>query len=160
MLVVGNVAWRVEVGEATAPPGLRLGGLHVFTRQQHAHGRNRRFTEHDGKMGKHHLAWFQNCRRPGAWPRGRHVERIGSSSIEFLLRCAVDDDRSALSPEVDLPLAPAGLPLLRHVLFGICLTIHQTLLCAAVGIEVAVAATQPRLGRDLFLGNSIVYVLG
>jgi tetratricopeptide (TPR) repeat protein len=44
--------------------------------------------------------------------------------------------------------------------FGICLTIHQTLLCAAVGIEVAVAATQPRLGRDLFLGNSIVYVLG
>ena len=29
-----------------------------------------------------------------------------------------------------------------------------------MGIEVAVAATQPRLGRDLFLGNSIVYVLG
>jgi len=44
--------------------------------------------------------------------------------------------------------------------FGICLTIHQTLLVAAMGIEVAVAATQPRLGRDLFLGNSIVYVLG
>ncbi len=43
--------------------------------------------------------------------------------------------------------------------FGICATIHQTLLVAAMGIEVTVAAIQPRLGRDLCLGNSVVYVL-
>jgi hypothetical protein len=43
--------------------------------------------------------------------------------------------------------------------FGICATIHQTLLTMAVGIEIAVAMAQPRLGRDLFLGNSIIYVL-
>jgi tetratricopeptide (TPR) repeat protein len=43
--------------------------------------------------------------------------------------------------------------------FGICATIHQTLLTMAVGIEVAVAMAQPRLGRDLFLGNGIIYVL-
>ena len=44
--------------------------------------------------------------------------------------------------------------------FGICATIHQTLLVAAMGIEIAVAAVQPKLARDLFLANSIVYVLG
>ena len=43
--------------------------------------------------------------------------------------------------------------------FGICLTNHMSLLVAAMGIEVAVMAVQPRLGRDLFLGNVIVYVI-
>jgi tetratricopeptide (TPR) repeat protein len=44
--------------------------------------------------------------------------------------------------------------------FGVCATIHQTMLVAAMGIEVCIAVALPRLGRDLFLGNSIVYVLG
>src|ERR1051325_251499 len=42
--------------------------------------------------------------------------------------------------------------------FGICFTNHQTLIVAAIGIEVLVAAAQPKLGRDLFLGNSIIYL--
>src|SRR6266540_2560333 len=45
-------------------------------------------------------------------------------------------------------------------LFGICFTNHMTLIVAAMGIEVAIAAAQPKLGRDLFLGNSIVFVIG
>ena len=44
-------------------------------------------------------------------------------------------------------------------LFGICLTNHMSLLVAAVGIEIAIAAVQPRLGRDMFFGNAIVYVI-
>ncbi len=44
-------------------------------------------------------------------------------------------------------------------LYGICATIHQTLLLSAMGIEVAIAAAQPRLGRDLFLGNSLIYIV-
>ena len=44
--------------------------------------------------------------------------------------------------------------------FGLCATIHQTMLVAAMGIEVCIAFALPRLGRDLFLGNSIIYVLG
>ncbi len=44
--------------------------------------------------------------------------------------------------------------------FGICFTNHQTLIVAAMGIEVAILAAQPKLGRDVFIGNSIVYVLG
>jgi thioredoxin-like negative regulator of GroEL len=41
--------------------------------------------------------------------------------------------------------------------FGLCATIHQTMLVAAMGIEVCIAFALPRLGRDLFLGNSIIY---
>src|SRR5476649_2935590 len=44
--------------------------------------------------------------------------------------------------------------------FGVCATIHQTMLVAAMGIEVCIAIALPRLGRDLFLGNSIIFVLG
>ena len=45
-------------------------------------------------------------------------------------------------------------------LFGVCFTNHMTLIVAAMGIEVAIAAAQPKLGRDLFLGNSILFVVG
>jgi len=42
--------------------------------------------------------------------------------------------------------------------FGLCITIHQTMLVAAMGIEVVVAMTSIRIGRDLFLGNSVIYL--
>src|SRR5204862_696908 len=35
--------------------------------------------------------------------------------------------------------------------FGICATIHQTLLVAAMGIEVVICYVQPRLGRNVLL---------
>jgi len=44
--------------------------------------------------------------------------------------------------------------------FGLCFTNHQTLIVAAMGIEVAIAAADLRLGRNLFLGNSILYLGG
>lgn len=45
-------------------------------------------------------------------------------------------------------------------LFGLCFCNHQTLIVAAMGIEVLVAMADKRLGRDLFLGNTIVWLLG
>src|SRR5213080_3139022 len=45
-------------------------------------------------------------------------------------------------------------------LFGICFTNHMTLIVAAMGIEAAVIAAQPRLGRDLMLGNSVLFAIG
>ena len=44
--------------------------------------------------------------------------------------------------------------------FGICFTNHQTLIVAAMGIEVAIAMADRRMGRSLFLGNSIIYLAG
>ena len=44
--------------------------------------------------------------------------------------------------------------------FGVCFTNHQTLIVAAMGIEVALAAADFRLGRSLFLGNTVIYLMG
>jgi thioredoxin-like negative regulator of GroEL len=44
--------------------------------------------------------------------------------------------------------------------FGVCFTNHQTLIVAAMGIEVAIAAADYRMGRNLWLGNSIIYLAG
>jgi thioredoxin-like negative regulator of GroEL len=43
---------------------------------------------------------------------------------------------------------------------GISFTNHQTLIVAAMGLEVAIAAANYRMGRYLFLGNSIIYLAG
>jgi tetratricopeptide (TPR) repeat protein len=43
---------------------------------------------------------------------------------------------------------------------GICSTIHQTLTMAIMGIEIGVTARQPKLGRDMFFVNTVVYFLG
>ncbi len=45
-------------------------------------------------------------------------------------------------------------------LHGVCFTNHQTLIVAALGIEIAIAAADFRMGRYLFLGNSIIYFAG
>jgi tetratricopeptide (TPR) repeat protein len=49
---------------------------------------------------------------------------------------------------------------LAFLTFGLCTTTHQTLILAAVGLEVAIAAANPRLGRDLLFINSICYLVG
>jgi tetratricopeptide (TPR) repeat protein len=45
-------------------------------------------------------------------------------------------------------------------LFGICITNHQTLIVAAMGLEVAIIAANPKLGRDLLVINCIAWVGG
>jgi len=45
-------------------------------------------------------------------------------------------------------------------LFGICLTNHQTLVVAIMGIEVLILAARPTLGRDLFFANCLGYIGG
>ena len=42
--------------------------------------------------------------------------------------------------------------------FGICLCNHQTLIVAAMGIETVILFAHPRLGRNFFTVNSLVYL--
>lgn len=42
-------------------------------------------------------------------------------------------------------------------MFGVCFTNHQSLIVAAIGVEVAIAAGSPKLGRDVFFGNAVIY---
>ena len=45
-------------------------------------------------------------------------------------------------------------------LFGVCFTNHQTLILAAPGIEIAILAADPKMGRNLFAGNALIYFIG
>jgi tetratricopeptide (TPR) repeat protein len=45
-------------------------------------------------------------------------------------------------------------------MFGIAFTNHQTLIVAAMGIEVLITMVNRRLGRDAFLANSVFYIAG
>src|SRR5688572_10743832 len=44
--------------------------------------------------------------------------------------------------------------------FGICFNNHQSLLVVAIALEVAIVAVRPKLGRDLFFWNAVIYLGG
>ncbi len=44
-------------------------------------------------------------------------------------------------------------------MFGLCFTNHQSLLMAAVGVQVAIIASNPRVGRDMLFFNSIIFII-
>jgi thioredoxin-like negative regulator of GroEL len=43
-------------------------------------------------------------------------------------------------------------------IFGVCITIHQSLFVSVLGIQIALAMGKPKLGRDVFFGNSVIYL--
>ncbi|MDX9892484.1 MAG: DUF2723 domain-containing protein, partial [Bacteroidales bacterium] len=47
---------------------------------------------------------------------------------------------------------------LAMLIFGICFTNHQTLIVAALGIEMMVILISPTLGREMLMGNSIIFL--
>lgn len=49
---------------------------------------------------------------------------------------------------------------LAFFFFGLCFCNHQTLIVAAMGIQVAVALTDQKLGGDLFLANAVIWLVG
>ena len=161
LLVIGNVAWRVEVGEATA--AAFACGLVAFMVSRGSSMFMEGIEELKNITGK-----WENiiCVVSGTvaglllgfggvmWSESVAINRISPFGLPWMMIVLLCILRWIYAPH------QRGYLYCAMFFFGICLTIHQTLLVAAMGIEVAVAATQPRLGRDLFLGNSIVYVLG
>lgn len=47
---------------------------------------------------------------------------------------------------------------LAMFMFGICFTNHQSLLIAAMGIEMMIVLIRPTLGREILMGNSIIFL--
>ena len=87
------------------------------------------------------------------WRESVAVNRIAVSSVPVFLLMLVFLMRWIYAPHQ-----------LRYAywaafIFGICYTMHQSLIVAALGFEVMLAAGNRRLGRDVFLGNFIVYLL-
>ncbi|MFZ0825960.1 MAG: DUF2723 domain-containing protein [Verrucomicrobiia bacterium] len=159
LLVVGNVAWRVEVGEATA--AALACGLVAFMVSRGSSMLMEGIEELRNIASK-----WENiiCVVSGTvaglllglgsvmWSESVAINRISPFGVPWLMIVLVCLLRWIYAPH------QRGYLYTAMFFFGICATIHQTLLVAAMGIEVTIATVQPRLGRNLCIWNSIIYL--
>jgi len=160
LVPVGNYAWRVGLAEAFA--GATACGLMALMVSRGSSMLMEGIEELRSMTGKWENAI---CVVSGLvagllvgfdgfmWRESVAVNRIAVSSVPVFLLMLMFLMRWIYAPHQ-----------LRYAywaafVFGICYTMHQSLIVAALGFEVMLAAGSPRLGRDVFLGNFIVYVL-
>jgi tetratricopeptide (TPR) repeat protein len=155
----GSVTWRVEVGESfAAAMACGLVGLMVSRGSS-------MLIEGIAELKEMNRKWegaicvvcgitaglmlgFDNF----MWKESVVINRISVFDVPWLMVVAVCLFRWIYAPHQRRYLYIAMF------FFGVCATIHQTMLVAAMGIEVAVAMTHYKLGRSFFLGNSIIYL--
>jgi tetratricopeptide (TPR) repeat protein len=157
----GNVAWRVEVGESfAAAMGCGLLALMV--------SRGSSMLIEGIEVIKDVPRQWENaiCSVSGfvagtllgfdvfMWSESVVINRISVFGVPWLIAVIACMMRWMYAPQQRRYLYLAML------LYGLCATIHQTLLLSAMGIEVAIALALPRLGRDMFLSNSAIYLVG
>jgi thioredoxin-like negative regulator of GroEL len=159
LLPIGNMAWRVSVGQAFS--GAMACGLLALMVSRGSSMFMEGIEELKGMTGRWESAiCLVSALAAGLllgldgfmWKESVVVNRIAVTSVPWYLAVLVCLLRWIYAPHQ-----------LRYAywaafLFGVCLTLHQSLLVAALGLEVALAAGNPKLGRDVFLGNFIVYV--
>lgn len=160
LLPVGNIAWRVALGEAVG--GALAAGLLGLLVSRGSSMLMEGIEDLKAMAGRWESAI---CMVSGfvaggligyngfMWSQSVIVE-VYSFSVASLMAVLLFLLRWIYAPHQRRYLY---LALLFH---GICFTNHQTLIVAAMGIEVAIAAADFRLGRYLFLGNSIIYICG
>jgi tetratricopeptide (TPR) repeat protein len=157
----GSVAWRVEVGESfAAAMACGLVGLMVSRGSSMLIEGIEELKEMNRKwegaicivcgITAGLLLGFDNF----MWKESVVINRISVFDVPWLMMVAACLMRWIYAPHQKRYLYIAMF------FFGVCATIHQTMLCAAMGIEVAVAMADFKLGRNFFLGNSIVFLGG
>jgi tetratricopeptide (TPR) repeat protein len=87
------------------------------------------------------------------WRESVAVNRIAVSSVPWFLIVLLCLMRWLYAPHQYRFLCWALF------VFGICFTTHQSLIVAAIGVEVAIAAGNNRLGRDVFFGNFVIFLM-
>jgi thioredoxin-like negative regulator of GroEL len=160
VLPIKNVAWRVALGEATSG-ALAAGLLALLVSRGSA-----LLIEGIAALKQTPSQWQHRiCICSGfvaglllgfngfMWSQSVIVEVYSFSvaSLMLVLLCLL---RWIYAPH------RRGYLYLALFFHGICFTNHQTLIVAAMGIEVAIAAADFRMGRYLFLGNSVIYIGG
>lgn len=160
LLPIGNVAWRVALGTAT---GSAVGaGLLALLVSRGSSLLMEGIEELKAMAGRWESAI---CMVSGfvsgmliafngfMWSQSVIVEVYGFSVLSFTI---------VLLCLLRWIYAPHQRRFLYYAMFafGISFTNHQTLIVAAMGVEVAIAAADFRMGRNLLLGNSILYVAG
>jgi len=161
ILPIGNVAWRVEVGESfAAAMGCGLLALMVSRGSS-------MLIEGIESIKDIPRRWENGiCSVSGfvagtllgldvfMWSESVVINRISLFGVPWLIAVMACLMRWMYAPQQRRYLY------LAMFLYGLCATIHQTLLLSAMGIETAIALASPRLGRDLFTFNSIIFVGG
>src|SRR5208282_1184706 len=159
LLPIGNMAWRVSVGQAFS--GAMACGLLALMVSRGSSMFMEGIEELKDMTGKWESAICMTSALAAGlllgldgfmWKESCVVNRIAVTSVPWFLAVLVCLLRWIYAPHQ-----------LRYAywaafLFGLCMTLHQSLIVAALGFEVAIAAGNPRLGRDVFLGNFIIWV--
>lgn len=84
------------------------------------------------------------------WKESVAVNRIAVSSVPWFLVVLLCLMRWLYAPHQYRYLYAALF------VFGICFTTHQSLIVAGLGVQIAIAAGNQRLGRDVFFANFVV----
>jgi thioredoxin-like negative regulator of GroEL len=159
LLPIGNMAWRVSVGQAFS--GAMACGLLALLVCRGSSMFMEGIEELKGMTGKWENAiCLISALAAGLvlgldgfmWKESVVVNRIAVTSVPWFLAVLVCLLRWIYAPHQ-----------LRYAywaafLFGLCITLHQSLIVAALGLEVAIAAGNPKFGRDAFLGNFAIYL--
>jgi hypothetical protein len=158
---VGNVAWRVAVGQSfAAAMGCGLLALMV------SRGSSMLIEGIEDLKEVTHEWENAICVVSGCvagtllgfdvfmWSESVVVNRISVFGVPWLIAVMACLMRWMYAPQQRRYLYLAML------LYGLCATVHQTLLLSAMGIETAIALASPRLGRDLLIGNSVIFLGG
>jgi tetratricopeptide (TPR) repeat protein len=158
ILPFGNVAWRVEVGESfAAAMGCGLLALMVSRGSS-------MLIEGIEELKTISKEWENAiCMVSGSvaglllglgvfmWKESDVINRISLFGVPWLIAILLLLMRWGYAPQQRRYLYFSML------FYGWLATIHQSLLISAPGIEVLIALILPRLGRDLFCVNSIIY---
>ncbi len=159
LLPFGNIAWRVALGEATA--GALACGLLGMLVSRGSSLLMEGVRELKDMTGKWENAICLACGVASGlflgfngftWSQAVIVEVYLFSVLSFMvvLLCLL---RWIYAPH-QMRYAYWAL-----FMFGVCFTNHQSLIVAAIGIEITLAAGDYKLGRDIFFGNFVIYLL-
>ncbi len=156
----GNVAWRVELGQAAA---MGMGcSLIAFMVSRGSSMLMEGIEELKGLVGKWENAICLVCGVTAGllmaldnsmWYESVTINRASEFGVPWLIIVLLCMLRWIYAPH------QRGYLYCAMFFFGICATIHQTLIVAAMGIEIGIACTQPKLGRDLLFCNGLVWAI-
>jgi tetratricopeptide (TPR) repeat protein len=159
LVPVGPIAWRVGLGQATSTAFAC--GLLAFLVSRGSSMFMESIEDLKNMTGKWEKAI---CLVAGfvagvllgldgfIWRESIVVNRIAVFSLPWFMMLLVCFLRWLYAPHQMRYAYAAAL------LFGVCITIHQSLVTAAIGFEIVIALGNRRMGRNAFFGNFLIYI--
>jgi thioredoxin-like negative regulator of GroEL len=157
-LPIGNIAWRVALGEATA--GAIACGLLGLLVSRGSSMLMEGIAELKNIAGK----WENAICIVAGWVAGlllgfngymwsqSVIVEVYAFSVLSLIATMLFLLRWVYAPHQNRYL------LLAFFMYGICVNNHQSLLPIAMGLEVLILAVKPRLGREFLFWNVVIYL--